>query len=325
MNRRERVQAAVKKQEVDRIPMGFWLHFPKEYHHGMPSVDMHLKFFTETRTDICKIMNENIFPCNHNIFQAPDWNNIKVCSRNSNFIQDQIEITKRIVDSINGDAVVLATIHGVVASASHALLGEPKYDRIGRYAQIYHLRTNPESIFSAYNAIAETLAILTEESIKAGVDGIYYAALGGESDGFTDEEHARYIAPADKIVLDAAQGAKGFNVLHMCKPLVDLHRFVNYSCDVVNWGITESGVTLAEGMKIFPGKTVMGGLDDRSPALLEGTYEDIEKEIHSIIDTVGMKGFILASDCTLPSDLELRKIRLIADACESYRANSNCK
>lgn len=323
MNRKERVLAVYGGRKPDRTPMGFWMHFPVETQTGGIAVDTHLEYYKKSRTDICKVMNENLYPCDYRIENAGDWKHIKVQKRDSPFVQNQVELVKRVVDAVGGDAPVIATVHGIVASASHALLSMSRYDKIGRYAQLYHLRTDPEDIHDAYQAIGETLTVLSEECLKAGADGIYYAALGGERDGFTDEEHAAFIAPLEKELLRQIASPPVFHILHMCKPLVNLERFTDYPCDVVNWGVLESGVSLREGHLLFPDKVIMGGLDDCSPALLSGSFEELEKEVHGIIrENQGFR-FILASDCTLPGDLPYERIAMVAKACETYQAAQN--
>ena len=47
MNRRERITAVFKGEEPDRTPMGFWMHFPTEQHHGEEALAAHLKYFEE--------------------------------------------------------------------------------------------------------------------------------------------------------------------------------------------------------------------------------------------------------------------------------------
>lgn len=208
MNRRERVFAVLSGEQPDRTPVGFWMHFSPEAYYGDEAVKTHIRYFEETQTDICKIMNECTYPCEHNIQAAADWKRVKVYDRGADFIQRQADVIRQVVDQVP-DAATVATIHGVVASASHTLLGIPRYDSIGRFAQLYHLRTSPEEVWDAYKKIAHTLCAITEESVKAGADGVYYAALGGERDGFTDEEHAKYIAPLDQMVIQAAYDAGG--------------------------------------------------------------------------------------------------------------------
>lgn len=44
MTKKERVTAAIRGEEVDKIPSGFSLHFPKESAFGDAAVKAHLKF-----------------------------------------------------------------------------------------------------------------------------------------------------------------------------------------------------------------------------------------------------------------------------------------
>ena len=318
MNKKERVMATFAGLEPDRTPTGFWMHFPKEYYYGDAAVKKHLEYFEKTQTDICKVMTEYMYPCDHRIKAAADWQTVQSYNRDADFIRGQADIIKRVAD-IGVDGSLAATIHGVVASASHTLLGFANYDGIGRYAQLFHLRTNPEAVSSAYRRIADTLCVLAQEAVHAGAEGIYYAALGGEGDGFTDEEHARYIGPLDRQVIEAAYaaGAK-YVILHICKPKVRLTRFTDYRADAVNWGVEESGVPLSEGRRLFPDKVLLGGLNHHEGCLFQDNYDILEKEVHALIDQVGKKKLIVGSDCTLPGTMPYERIASVAKACASY-------
>lgn len=318
MNKRERVFASISGEEPDRPPVGLWMHFPEKAFYGMEAVETHLKFFRETQVDLCKVMNECTYPCEHNIKEASDWKDVKEFERKADFIQKEADIIREVAHRAP-DSPIIATVHGVVASASHTLLGIPRYDSIGKFAQLYHFRTKRDSILDGYKRIAQTLCQMVEVFIQAGAEGIYYAALGGERNGFTDDEHREFIAPLDKMVIQEAyrSGAK-FVVLHMCKAGVNLNRFTDYPCDVINWGEEESGVSLEEGKKMFNGRTVLGGLNNHHGPLLTGTYEELEKEVHDLIARHGTKGFMLGSDCTLPSGLSYERIAWVKQAAENY-------
>ena len=172
MTNRENVIAAVRGEPVDRVPAGFWLHFPEDCFYGEQSVQAHLKFFRESGTDIMKIMNENVFPCDIPIREPADWGKIRPFGRTAPFIQDQLEITKRILDQVHDQGVVLLTVHGLVASAWHARGGTAGYERGHSSFLTDHLRRDPKAVKQAYEAITETLCVLTEEALKAGVDGV---------------------------------------------------------------------------------------------------------------------------------------------------------
>lgn len=316
ISKKDRVYAALQGEVLDRVPIGFWMHFPTSSFYGEASVKAHVNFFEQSGTDLCKVMTEYIYPCHSDIKAGKDWANVPIYNESAEFIQKQAALINEI-KKLCPNSPILGTVHGTVASSSHTLLGVPKYDVIGRYALMYHLRTEPEAVGTAFSRISDTLCAMVRAQVKAGADGIYFAALGGESDGFTDEEHAKYIAPCDIKIINAAYeaGAK-FVVLHMCKPKVELKRFLVYPCDVINWGIEESGVSLLEGRKMFPQKVLLGGFNNHHGALIEGSIEEIQTSIKSIFNEVGTKKIILGSDCTLPGNLSYDNIKKVRECLD---------
>lgn len=317
MNRKERVMAVVNGQDPDHIPSGFWLHFPEGCESGAAGERIHLDFFRETGTDICKIMNENLLPQDFSLKTAADWSHVKSFDKKAKFVQDQLDLVKRVADKMAGEAVLLATIHGTAASISHILGSGTLYDR-DKLLQVKHLRENPNGMRSAIEAVTEILQYLAEESIRAGADGIYYAALGGETYGYSREEFDQFIKPSDLAIMDAAKARPCFNVLHICKDHIDLSKYVDYPGEIVNWGVYSDNLSLEEGRRLFPGKVILGGLDDRAGVLVEGSKEEIEAEVKQVIDGFGKKGFMLGADCTLPPDLAYERIRWAVEAAANY-------
>lgn len=318
MNKRERVMAVLNGQKPDRIPSGFWLHFEKEAFFGEAAVKRHLEFFRESKTDICKIMNENLIPQDLSLKTAADWSNVKPINTDSAYFKRQVELIKAISDAMAGEAVLVATIHGVVACASHMINGMDQYNA-NRQILVKHYRENPEGMKQAFRYIADYLLELTKASIEAGTDGIYYAALGGERFMYTDSEFAELVRPLELEILEAATRLEGFNVLHICKEQVNLERFQGYPGTVVNWGIFADNPSLTEGKKLFPGKILLGGLDDRSGVLVDGSEAEITAAVHAILDEMSNDSFYLGADCTLPPDIDMDRIRIAVAATESYK------
>lgn len=312
MNSKELVVAAIKGLDLEYVPTGFSLHFPKGCENGDEAVNAHLRFFEDTDMDICKIMNENLVPYCEGIQCGDDWARIPSFNLESSFIQKQIELTKRILDQYNSEKFIVGTLHGITASAIHPIEKDYGYDG-SRLAMVEHLRQNKQIVSDAYKRIAEGLCILAEKYIELGVDGIYYAALGGEYRYYTDEEFAQYIEPLDRQILSTIQNAKGYCFLHICKDRLNMQRYKEYAeyADVINWGVYEAPFTLEEGRKLFPGKTIMGGLANRSGVLVGGSKEKLQEEVRNIIRTFGKRGFILGADCTLPTEIDYERIRIV--------------
>ena len=292
MTKRERVIAAIEGKKVDAIPSSFSLHFPKNQAVGDEAVAAHLKFFKETDTDIVKVMNEHLVPYYGMIRTPKDYYElIPSFSRNTNIIEDQIEMTKKIMDGVDKDAFTMGTLHGMCASGIHPLekMGEGyNYDQV-RQMQVDFLRWDEKKMLDSMERIADGMCILAERYIKdAGVDSVYYAGLGAET--------------------------------RWCKSGLNMKRYdEDYAAlaDVVNWGVYEAPMTLADGKKQFPGKTILGGLENRSGVLVDGDEYDVRREVIKVVENFGREGFILGADCTLATEQDLKLVRAAVEQARS--------
>lgn len=319
MTKKEQVLSVLRGETPDQIPSGFWLHFPAGYEYGQAAVDIHLKFFKESGTALCKIMNENTVPRQEQIVTAADLEKMEPIAHDDPIILREVALVKDICEQMKDEAVMLITVHGIVASAFHALVGVEKNFEENREILVKMLRENPEGMKHVFGIIADYLEYLSVECIKAGCDGIYYAALGGEDFLFTDEEYEKYIKPYDLQVMNAVKDAK-CNVLHMCKDHLNLNRYKGYEAAVYNWGIFSDNPGLVEGREIFgEDKVYLGGLDDRAGVLVDGTDEEITAAVHEVMDTFGSKNWILGADCTLPTDVDLHRVHVAIEAANSYK------
>lgn len=310
MTKRERVLSAINGTEVDFVPVSFSLHFPKEITSTEEVIKAHLDFYKETDVDIMKIMNENLVPDFGEIKKAEDWNKIPTFTRKSSFIQKEVELVKRILDKCDSDTFSLVTIHSVCASSIHPI--EARYGYVPvRELQVKHYRENPIPYTDACQRITDAMCYLTEEVIKAGADGIYLAALGAEKHYFTDQEFSNIIAPFDKQIMKTAKDNNAKVLLHACKENLEMSRYKSYTdlADIVNWGVYETNFSLEQGRELFNDTTIMGGIANRSGVLVDGTDEELENEIKSIIDTQGKKKFIFGADCTLPTEISYQRIK----------------
>ena len=319
MTKKEQVLAVLNGERPDEMPCGFWLHFPAGNEYGQAAVDTHLKFFQESGTSLCKIMNENTVPKQTEINCAADLNKMKPISHDDPIITREVELVKNICSEMNGEAVMLITVHGIIASAFHALVGVEKNFEENRAILVEYLRENPEGMKHVFGILADYLTILSKECLAAGCDGVYYAALGGEDFLLTDEEFETFVKPYELQILEAAKDAP-CNVLHMCKDHLNLNRYKAYDVPVYNWGVFSDNPSLIEGRKIFgEDKVYLGGLDDRDGVLVDGTDEEIIAAVHEIMDTFGDKRWILGADCTLPTDVDLHRLHVAEKAASEYR------
>lgn len=315
MEKRERVIKTIRGEEVDKIPSGFSLHFPADEAKGEKAVDAHIRFFQETDTDIIKIMNENLVPRISGLREPEDFEKIPVISMEDDFMQAQMKLTGEILKRSDPDAFSLGTLHGIVASSIHPLEADGVEYLTARNIVLDALRKNEEPVLRAFERITEGMCQLARAYIELGVDGVYYAALGGEANLLSEEEHEKWFKPYDLKIMKAIKDAGGYCFLHICKDGLNMNRFKDYAslADVVNWGVYEAPFSLEEGRQLFAGKAIMGGLKNHEGPLLDGNRQELYQAVKEAVETAGRTGFILGADCTLPTTIPYKRIRMTVD------------
>lgn len=317
MTKKERVIHAIKGLPVDAVPVSFSVHFPKERRNLEMSVEDHLRFFRETDTDIFKLMNENLVPDAGPIQSPNDWNQIPAMTMEDPFMKNQMELTKRVLEATDkAEAFRVGTLHGICASAIHPIEHRYGYVEV-RNLLCGHLRENKTPVLDAIKRIAQVQCDLARSYIEAGMDGVYYASLGGEYRFFTDEEFAEYIEPFDKQIMTAIREAGGTVILHICKDGLNMDRYRSYGsyADAVNWGVYEAPYSMEEGRNLFGGCAILGGLDHtREGIVYRGTEEEIRTAVKKVIEENGTEKFLLGADCTMPGDIDWKRLRMVAEA-----------
>lgn len=315
MNQRERVLAAIKGQPVDHVPSLFSLHFPKEVSAGEAAVEAHISFYKQTGVDVIKIMNENLEPAIGTLGSVQDWDKVLACGLDAPFLTRQIDLIRRILDRAGEGVYSLATIHGVCASTIHPIEAAHGYVE-SRRLMCESLRSDRQRMLDVHRRVTDTMCQLAQACIRAGADGIYYAALGGEKHFYTDEEFETCIRPFDLQIMQAAREAGGHVFLHICKENLNMERYRGYDqwADVVNWGVYETDYSLEDGRKLFPESTILGGLANRSGVLAEGPEDAIAREVRALVQQFGTRRFILGADCTLPTDIPYSRIAAAVQA-----------
>ena len=312
MTKKERIAAAVRGDTVDQVPSGFWFHFPEHQFYGEPAVSAHLDFLSRTDVDLLKVMNEYQLRFDREVTDASDWRKIRPLSPHDSMYRGQLDIIKAVADAVGDEVPIIATIHGVFASAFHASRrpGE-SFSRSIRLMD--HLLGAPSDAAAGMRVVSGTLTELGLACLDAGADGIYYAALGGEEYRFTRQQFDELVMPHDMAVLSALGDATDLLCLHICKDRVRLPQYWGYPADVVNWAVHDSEYPLRKGRELFDA-AILGGLDDRAGVMVDGAPPEVRDEVQRIVADFGTRKFILGCDCTLPTDVRLENVRAAVDA-----------
>jgi uroporphyrinogen decarboxylase len=65
---------------------------------------------------------------------------------------------------------------------------------------------------------------------------------------------------------------------------------------------------------LFSDSMVLGGFQDRAGVLVDGSEEDIDLHTQKVLSEMKGKRFIIGSDCTLPTEIDYRRINSVVKA-----------
>jgi uroporphyrinogen decarboxylase len=308
MNKRDTLLRLIHdKASPEYIPAAFFLHFDHDYHQGQAAIDKHLEFFRATGMDFVKIQYEQPFPPSTPVRKPEDWAHAPLCSED--FFEESVKIVEGLVKETHSDALVILTLYSPFMWAAH--LGDITN----------HLQADPETAKKGLEIMTENVLTLVRVCKRVGVDGFYASSQGGEAFRFQDGSiFQNYIKPTDLAVWNELASCS-FNILHVCDyegGYDDLTPFLDYPGHVVNSSLKISDRTLTpkDASHLF-GRPFMGGME-RKGVLATGNSEAIQQAAVEVLSQAPEQ-FILAADCTVPSDTPWENLRTAIEAAHRYR------
>jgi uroporphyrinogen decarboxylase len=312
MNKRERVLNAMDKKEVDHVPVGFWYHYQGEFAKGEACVQAHLAYYNEIDADIMKIMCDGYFPypITIDIQKASDWYNLKPLGKDHPYLAEQVWRVKRIKEETGNERAVFYNVNAPFSSLRNGA---------GNDLIMRHLKEDKGAVMHALDVVAQDNALVCELCVTEGkADGIYYPVQGGELGRFNYDEYVEMISPSDLFVLKHMNNYSDYNILHACgwaghKNRLELWK--DYPAKAVNWAVYVEEVSLEQGREYFGGRCCLGGYQNVRPGILfYGTEEEIKASAKEIIRSFGKTGLILGGDCTIPWEVEHKRMKWVVEA-----------
>ncbi|MDR0400000.1 MAG: uroporphyrinogen decarboxylase [Treponema sp.] len=327
VDKREWVSRAFRNEEVEKVPAGFWFHFtPEEVLDGFEHPEMfsqnlegHRKYYREFQPDFVKIMSDGffIYP-NRELREAEtpeDLRKVSSIGPDHPWIEKQVDFVKTLTGLFGKEVLSFYNIFSPATSFKFARRFSQKAPEsfLGDFIR-------EDALVHALNVAAEDLAVLARRVItEGGADGIYFSAQDQNDSRIDAEAYRRVFASVDARVLDAANAvAESGNILHICGYAGrrnNLRRFTEYPARIINWASTVEGISLAEGKALFGGRAVIGGFANTADGILyRGTEAEIKAETRRILNETGRTGVVLGADCTVPRDIDLRRLQWVREA-----------
>jgi len=310
INKRELLLDLVhNNSKLGYIPAAFFMHFDDTHHQGQPAIDKHMEFFHYTGMDFVKIQYEQPLPREIAIRKPEDWAKVPLCAEQ--FFEPTIRVAEGLVKAANHEALVILTVYSPLMHAIRQADAET-------FAN--HLYENLEAVSKGLSILTENVLRLVRGCMLVGVDGFYVSTQGGEATRFEDKSiFKNLIKPTDLAVWEEIQNCR-LNILHVCDyegSYDDLTPFLDYPGHVVNCSLKlgDKTLTAKEVSELFD-RPFMGGLE-RKGVIATGDRQEIRKEVDAVLSQAPDR-FILAADCTVPSDTPWENLKTAIEIAHQY-------
>jgi uroporphyrinogen decarboxylase len=337
VDKRSRVDAAVRGGAVDRPPVAAWRHFVDREANAPDLAAAMVQWLRDYDWDFLKINPRATYAVEawgnrydsgryrgvgptlvEPALRGPaDLGRVRRLDPGQGPFGEQLEAVRLIADALGGEAHAIQTAFSPL-SYLLALFGGSGADP-GAADRLRQLeRSDPDGLHGALDAIAATLADYAAEVLRAGASGLFFAVVKLARAGqLTVEEYRRLARPYDLRVLAAVRGAP-FTVLHVCGDGVFLAPFADYPVQAVNWDVLGAGnPSLAEGKRILP--TAVAGATGEAGVLQSGTPDEVAALVRSAIEATDGRRLIVAPGCSVKPPQSEPNLRALRRAVEAPR------
>jgi uroporphyrinogen decarboxylase len=338
LSKRERVDAALALQPVDRPPVSAWRHFLPEERYSASLAAATLADFHRYDWDWIKVnpratyyaeawgnsydygSYDGVLPrlVSGPVRSAADLGRVAPLSPTGGVFAEQLDLLRRVRTGADGAHFVQTVFSPLSVLAFLAAgLGDQTPD-LGLGSDFGHLRAliaaDPAGVHAALDAIATTLAGYAAASVGAGASGLFFAIVRLARAGALDEaEYAEFGRPYDLRVLEAVAGAP-FNLLHICGPRVYFDLAADYPVHALNWAAVGQGNPGLAQARAATAKALIGGVDEAG-AIVGGTPAEVEAEARAAVAAGGV-GLLLAPGCGVAISTPEANLRALRRAAE---------
>jgi uroporphyrinogen decarboxylase len=326
LTKRERVLAALRGKEVDRVPVSAWGHDYLREWTAEGLAEATLEAYRRYDWDFIKVNPRASYyaedwGCRYQpsgradappqtlavaVKSAADLRRLRPLEPSRGAYSEQLAALRLIRDGLSGEAPFIQTVFSPLAVASR-LAGS--HEPIRQY-----MEQEPQALEAALGVIGETLAAYARACLEAGADGIFFASVEWGSRSYASaEQYSRFGRPFDLQVLEAVHGAS-FNLLHVCRNNNMLTDLLDYPVHAFHWATTGADNPSLAEILARTDKAVMGGVSHDS-TILSNRPEEVAAEARAAIEATGGRRFLLAPGCSIaPTTPEANLRAMIAAA-----------
>jgi uroporphyrinogen decarboxylase len=323
MSKRQRLEATIAGEPVDRPAVSLWRHWPGDDQRAQDLAWDVLNFQRAYDWDFIKCMppsnyciadwgaesrwvgnEEGTREWGRRVIQQPeDWTRLRMLDPYSGVLGEHRHVVELIGQGAD-DVPFIQTIFNPLAQAKN-LAGE---------RLLPDMRQHPDALKAGLEIITETTIHFIEAVRGTGMAGIFLALQHATYDLLSEAEYREFGRPYDLRILAACEGF-WFNLLHLHGKNVMFDVVADYPVQAINWHDQETPPSLKDALKRFPGALV-GGLRQWE-TMLRGTPEQVHAEVQAAYEQTGGRRLIIGTGCVTPITAPLSNLRAARQAVEA--------
>ncbi len=336
-SKRERVEAALRGEAVDRPPVSAWRHFIPQETSPEALAAISLRHMREFDWDWLKLNPRatyyaeawgnvydytdyaGVFP---RLVSSPwrspaDLGRLEPVSPRGGVFAEHLRLVQLVRASI-GDAHFVQTVFSPLSVLAF-LLARPSAHSAQAWVDAQRdavrqaITEHPQEAHHALRVIAETLAGYATACLEAGASGLFFAIVKLARQGaISREAYAEFGKPYDLIVLNAVREAT-FNQLHICGSQVYFTDVLDYPVHAINWAAVGQGNPSVGEAQQLTARAVIGGVDELG-TLQRGSPADVIAEAQAAIRATNGRRFLLAPGCGTAMDVPAQNLHALRRA-----------
>lgn len=306
INHHQRIENAIAAKPTDRLPWGFWRHYPNEDRSPRRLAECMIGLQRELDLDFIKFMPYGLFSvvdwglplkmfdglldppvaARPLVSRPEDWKKLKRVKGDEGEYAVVLESQRLALAELAGSVPLVQTVFSPLTSCAKLA---------GADTLIKHLREDPDAVRAGLETVTETTVEFARKAVQTGADGIFIATQVSSRRTLSLEEHRRFVREYDLRVLDAIKDRSWLNILHIHGSDVMIDEFLDYPVQVLNWHDRDDGPSLTEVRKMT-GKCFLGGVGHLG-TLLKGSPEEVSSQVKDAWQQTGGRGLILGPGC----------------------------
>jgi len=308
MKKRERLEATMAGQAVDRPAIALWRHFPGDDQCAQDLADAQLTFQRRYDFDLIKVSPASSFCLEDwgikdrymgslegtreyscRVVDCPDdWRRLPVLDPAQGALGRQIsslEIIRQALDEGSDDVPFIQTVFSPLAQAKNLA---------GQERMLALMRQDPIAFKAGLETITQTTIAFLKAAKRTGIAGIFYAVQHARYSLMSEAEFREFGETYDRRILEHLDGT-WFNMLHLHGQDVMFDLVADYPVQAINWHDQETLPSLKDAFE-RTGKVLVGGLD-RVETMMRGTPGDIRAKVADAVAQTGGKRIIIGVGC----------------------------